>query len=192
MARLPIEAAATSSAFSSGSPPASSVESVRMSWLVAYIRMRPPKYGRRSRTRSRTTPDPSLRSQYTTDATRIPSAEDDPEEVRADRGGHGEQDPRGERQLDPEALVEALELRDHPDEQDRSRGRPSSSGARSGRRRRRRPSSCSDWLRRRCDEKRRRTGRGCPSAPRPRGSRRRSAGTGPPPAGRRRRGRSRT
>ena len=45
MARLPMEAAATSRAFRSGSPPASSVESVRVSWLVAYMRMRPPEVG---------------------------------------------------------------------------------------------------------------------------------------------------
>ena len=43
MARLPMEAAATSIAFSRGRPPASRVVRVRMSWLVAYMRTSRPK-----------------------------------------------------------------------------------------------------------------------------------------------------
>ena len=45
MARLPIEAAATSMAFTGAGRPASSADSVRASWLVAYMRMRRAEVG---------------------------------------------------------------------------------------------------------------------------------------------------
>ena len=43
MARLPTEAEATSMAFTRGRPPDSSADSVRASWLVAYIRISDPR-----------------------------------------------------------------------------------------------------------------------------------------------------
>ena len=51
--------------------------SVRISWLVAYIRIRPPKYGRRSSAASSATPEPSRRSQSTTDEAGYPQPEHD-------------------------------------------------------------------------------------------------------------------
>ena len=118
MARLPMEAAATSRAFIRGSPPASRVESVRMSWLVAYILMRPPKYGSAQQGPVEDDAGPLPPEPVHDGRHQDADPQDDPEEVRADRGGHGEQHAGGQRQLGPEALVEALELGDHPDEED--------------------------------------------------------------------------
>ena len=135
-------AAATSSAFSSGSPPASSVDE-RAHQLARRVH---PHQACRSTAaaaarRSTMMPVPSRRYQYTKRDQRAAQAETDPQQVRAQRAGDRQQDPRRQRQLHVQALVEALGTAGSRTPAGSPPARASSRAARSGRPRRRPPSS---------------------------------------------------
>ena len=123
MYRFGIERAETSIAFTSGMPPPSSVASVRAACDVANLRAIAPSAGSRRITRSSRSRCPG-RCSHCQNATLMSTAPTrmarkyDPANVR-----DGDDDPRRERQLLAELLVEGAELRHHLQHDDRRRPR---------------------------------------------------------------------